>query len=57
MEGGLLIVSHTRVVSQTDLHTRPQGTLGSVCLSLEPKRVGGLSTTHRLAVPVIFFYL
>ena len=43
--GVLLIVSHTRVVSQTDLHTRPQGTLGSVCLSLELKTVGGLSTT------------
>lgn len=29
--GGLgvyLIVSHTRVVSQTDLHSRPQDTLG-----------------------------
>lgn len=40
--GGCLIDSHTRVVSQTDLHTRPQGTLDSVCLSLDPQRVGGL---------------
>lgn len=56
--GVLLIVSHTRVVSQTDLHTRPRGTLGSVCLSLEARRVGGLSPTlHRLPVPVICFCL
>lgn len=44
--GVLLIVSPTRVVSRTDLHTRPQGTLGSVRLSLEPKKVGRLSATH-----------
>lgn len=53
---GVLIVSHTRVVSQTDLHTRPQGILGSVCLSLEPRSVGGLLTTlYTLPVPVFFF--
>lgn len=35
-----------------------RGTLGSVCLSLETRRVGGLSPTlHRLPVPVIFFCL
>lgn len=50
--GVLLIISRTRVVSQTDLHTRPQGTVGSVCLS--PERVGGLSAVHRLPVCVIF---
>lgn len=54
--GELLIDSHTRVVTQTDLHTRPQGTLGSVCLSLVPRRVGGFSSTPlRLPVPLIFF--
>lgn len=53
--GVLLIVSHiSRVVPQTDLHTNPQGARGSVCLSVEPRRVGGLSITHRLPVPHLF---
>lgn len=33
--GGLLLIdSHTRVVLQTDLHTRPQGAVRSVCLAV-----------------------
>lgn len=46
-EGGRRVTAISRVVPQTDLHTRPQGTLDSVCLLLEPRRVAGLSTPHQ----------
>lgn len=55
--GVYLIVSHTRVVSQTDLHSRPQGTLGSVCPSLKPKRVGGHETPATASSAFITFTL
>lgn len=57
--GGGMIVSHTRVVSQTDLHSRLQGTLGS----LKPDKVGEQETPsssfhhcHTLTTSSPFFF-
>lgn len=58
--GRVLIVAHiSRVVPQTDLHTTPQGSLVSVCVTGGKEgKVGGFSATHhRLQFPLILIRL